>query len=435
MGGFLLAFAGFNLVLGRFHCVLGTGQGILGAGFGLFRAVQRLLNGGKAIQPQLRDGTAVLRVSQVILCLLIGCLGSAQGIVCLIHGRLVGLAGVGVVGSDGAVYPADGIVLGVGRRVDGIGKGADAGSGIIIRRLDGIVAAAGRIIGALGGIAAALCGFQCILCIGQVLVRIINLGLQVDQVILMLHHCGVIFIHRAVIAGLGLLQGIVVALLCVFDLLFKVGGVQRGDHIAFLHSITHLHIDGGNLVGFGGICHGNAGFIAGFHRAVHGNGVIQAGGFQGRGAHILIVCRSACGRFAFTQLAAHNSGNHRQNDNRHAQLGVAAEPVFAFGCRGRGLRAARIGGGGILHKGGCDLVFFHPGFLPLYFLYKKFLDYGFCCILVYLPNVLKAWKYCEVPRQKAGYCGIWALLYRLPGERAAAPKLAGERPTKAYYPN
>ena len=227
----------------------------------------------------------------------------------------------------------------------------------------------------------------------------------------MLHHCSVIFIHRAVIAGLGLLQGIAVALLCVFDLLFKVGGVQRGDHIAFLHSITHLHIDGGNLVGFGGICHGNAGFIAGFHRTVHGNGVIQAGGFQGRGAHILIVCRSACGRFAFTQLAAHNSGNHRQNDNRHAQLGVAAEPVFAFGCRGRGLRAGRIGGGGILHKGGCDLVFFHPGFLPLYFLYKKFLDYGFCCILVYLPNVLKAWKYCEVPRQKAGYCGIWAFLY------------------------
>ena len=127
-----------------------------------------------------------------------------------------------------------------------------------------------------------------------------------------------------VITGLGRFQCVAVAFFSTFDLLFQVGGVQRGNDVTLFHGIAHGHLDLADLVQLGRVGHSHTGLVAGFDGAVHTHRVGQACLLQGGGAHKLVG--GTCGLFAAQHSAQHQHSCDQHHQQQGSQLFMFAEP-------------------------------------------------------------------------------------------------------------
>src|SRR5699024_246221 len=100
-----------------------------------------------------------------------------------------------------------------------------------------------------------------VVAVGQAQGVVILLGFV--QVLLGLGQVGGLVLHALVIGGLGLFHAVAVAFLGALDLLFHIGGVQRGDDLPLGDGVAHRHVDGGDFVGLDRVRGRHAGGRAG----------------------------------------------------------------------------------------------------------------------------------------------------------------------------
>ena len=324
MGCFDLLLAGTDLGIGSVDSVFGTVQCGFSLGLGGIRLGQRGLDAGEAVQAQRRSGAAILCFRQGSLRALVGFLRGLQVVVGGVHCVLVGVAGVSVVSRNGAVYGGDSLILGIGSGVQRGGVGADAGRSAVIGGFQRVIVRYRSIVGALGLALVLLRLGQGILGILQILVSLVDLGLQVDEAILVLHGGSFQVGGSTVITGLGRFQCVAVAFFGTFDLLFQVGGVQRGNDVTLFHGIAHGHLDLADLVQLGRVGHSHTGLVAGFDGAVHTHRVGQACLLQGGGAHELVG--GTGGLFAAQHSAQHQHSCDQHHQQQGSQLFMFAEP-------------------------------------------------------------------------------------------------------------
>ena len=139
----------------------------------------------------------------------------------------------------------------IGSLFFGLGVSADAGGGAVIGSLDLIILCFGIVVGILGIVLVVLGILQIAFGTFEVFVGLADFILQVDQIVFVLHGGGVQVLHRPIIAGLGALHTVGVALPGRGDLLLQVLRVQHSDHIAFFHFIAHGYAHFRNLVVLG----------------------------------------------------------------------------------------------------------------------------------------------------------------------------------------
>ena len=151
-----------------------------------------------------------------------------------------------------------------------------------------------------------------------VLLRLIEIFLRRSQVCrLILNGLGV------VLPGVG--PGVAELQLRVGDLLFHVGGVQRGDDIALPDRVTDSDVDCRDLVGLDGIRRRDAGAAAGLDRAGHADRIAQGRFGQHGGAHELIAIGG--GLVGLAQHVHEDEGRDQQNGQKDRQLFVAFDPA------------------------------------------------------------------------------------------------------------
>ena len=290
----------FQLGLGIVH-----GAGVAGHGVvvGLLGFVQRLAvlldlvvilaDGVKALQPQL--GNAALALGNVQLVLVVGQL-ALHVLLTVSVAVVLGLGQLDLQVGDGVFQSGD--LLGVQAvvvfhqfPVGAGGAGAVLHGGIIVGQAQGVVV---------------LLGFV--------------------QVLLQLGQVGGLVFHALVIAGLGFLQAVAVVLLGGGQLFLHLGGVQRGDDVPFVDSVSHRHIHRRDLVGLDGIRSGNAGRGTGSHRAVDADRIGQAGFLQGGGAYEL-VGQGCAGSGGAAQKVHHKGDDKQHNHQKDGQLFVTLGPV------------------------------------------------------------------------------------------------------------
>ena len=297
--GVVLALGLRELRLGVVHAAGRACRAVL---IGLLRLLQRLAvllnfivglaDGVKALQAQFRDAALALGdifpagvirdlalqavcAGRVAVLLGLGQLNVQVGKGVLVPGDLLGVAGV-PVGDDLTV------------RLAAVGGGRH-------RRI--VVINAQRVV---------------------VLLRLIEIFLRRSQVCrLILDGLGV------VLSGVG--PGVAELQLRVGDLLFHVGGVQRGDDIALPDRVTDSDVDCRDLVGLDGIRRRDAGAAAGLDRAGHADRIAQGRFGQHGGAHELIAAGG--GLVGLAQHVHEDEGRDQHNDQKDRQLFVAFDPA------------------------------------------------------------------------------------------------------------
>ena len=334
---FLLVIA----VVGRFDLLL-TGVDLFGGRFnGIFGAFQRVFGlglGGACLRICLLDGIIAVQVQggnrAVVFGTVQSCVGGVIvsqrrvqrgfGVVLGLGVRLSGGAAVVIVNFHGHFVVVLGLGIGLlGGCVGGIQR-FDISHCRIVGRFQRVVVRHRAVVGALGLALLFLRFGQVVLGILQRFVGLLDLGLQINQGVLMLHGGSFQISYRAVAARLCRLQRIAVAFLGTLDLLFQVAGVQRGNHIAFFDGVAHGYLDFADLVQLGRICHGDAGLVAGFYGAVHADRICQVGFLQGGGAHKLIG--GAGSPFAAQHSAQHQHRRDQHHQQQSSQLLMLAEP-------------------------------------------------------------------------------------------------------------
>ena len=268
---------------------MGVFIGRFGLLFGIFGIRKRLFNGIKAIQAQLGHRAVVFGLGQGLIRCLIAFLRCGHIGLRRFHRLLFFFVfQLGIQGALGIVKHFLRLTQRIGSLFFGLGVRADARRGAVIGSLDLIILCFGIVVGILGIVLVVLGILQIAFGTFEVFVGLADFILQVDQIVFVLHGGGVQVLHRPVIAGLGALHAVGVALPGRGDLLLQVLRVQHGDHIAFFHLIAHRYAHLRNLVVLGRIGHGNAGLAAGLHGAVHTYAVGKAAFLQRGGAHKLI---------------------------------------------------------------------------------------------------------------------------------------------------
>ena len=289
----------FQLGLGAVHIAGVGGHGVVVLLLGLVQRLAQLID----LAVVLADGVKPLQAQFGNTAL---ALGGAQLALVIVELALDGLLLVGVA-----------VLLGVGQ------LDLQAGDGVLqlgdLLGVQAVVVLHDLPVGLVGhggvlhgGIAVKTQGVVVLLGFGQIF-------LQLGQV-------GGLVLHALGVGSLGLVQRVAVVLLGRLDLLFHVGGVQRGDHVAGLDGVAHRHVHRRDLVGLDGIRGRDAGRGAGGHRAGDADRVGQAGLLQGGGAHELIgqCLAGGCGA---AQLGQHESQDKQQNNQKNRQLFVTFEPM------------------------------------------------------------------------------------------------------------
>ena len=327
--------------MGCFDLLL-TGVDLFGGGFnGIFGAFQRVFGlglGGACLRICLLDGIIAVQVQggnrAVVFGTVQSCVGGVVvsqrrvqrgfGVVLGLGMRLSGGAAVVIVNFHGHFVVVLGLGIGLlGGCVGGIQR-FDISHCRIVGRFQRVVVRHRAVVGALGLALLFLRFGQIVLGILQRFVGLLDLGLQINQGVLMLHGGSFQISYRAVVARLRRLQRIAVAFFGTFDLLFQVGGVQRGNNVTFFHGIAHGHLDLADLVQLGRVGHSHTGLVAGFDGAVHTHRVGQACLLQGGGAHELVG--GTGGLFAAQHSAQHQHSCDQHHQQQGSQLFMLAEP-------------------------------------------------------------------------------------------------------------
>ena len=268
---------------------------------GLLRLLQRigvvldalvaLFHRVKALQPQLRD--AALRLGDALTVLIVLDLAlQALGAVRL--AALPGLRQLDLQVGKGILVPGD--LLGI--------------AGVPVRH-DLAVRLAGVAVRGHGAVV-----------VVQPERVIVLLGLC--QLLLRAGLIGGLILHAAGIAFLGTRPGIAAVKLGVGDLLFDIGGVQRGDDVALPDYIADRDIDCRDLVGLDRIRRRNAGAAARLDRAVDTDRIAQRCFAQHGGAHILVS--RAAGLPGLAPHTGDGDAHRQQNSQKGGQFFVLFDP-------------------------------------------------------------------------------------------------------------
>ena len=219
---------------------------------GIFGLRKRLFNGLKAIQALLGHRAIFLGIGQSRIRCLIAFLRCGHIGLRRLHRLLfIFVFRLGIQGGLRIVESLLRFAQRIGSLFFGLGVRADARRGAVIGSLDLIILCFGIVVGILGIVLVVLGILQIALGTFEVFVGLADFILQVDQIVFVLHGGGVQVLHGPVIAGLGALHTVGVALPGRGDLLLQILRVQHGDHIAFFHFIAHGYAHFRNLVVLG----------------------------------------------------------------------------------------------------------------------------------------------------------------------------------------
>ena len=237
---------------GRIHGLLGIFVCRFGLLLGIFGIRKRLFNGLKAIQALLGHRAIFLGIGQSRIRCLITFLRCGHIGLRRLHRLLFIFAfRLGIQGGLRIVESLLRFAQRIGSLFFGLGVRADARRGAVIGSLDLIILCFGIVVGILGIVLVVLGILQIAFGTFEVFVGLADFILQIDQIVFVLHGGGVQVLHGPIIAGLGALHTVGVALPGRGDLLLQVLRVQHSDHIAFFHLIAHGYAHFRNLVVLG----------------------------------------------------------------------------------------------------------------------------------------------------------------------------------------